>query len=58
LDHLQGAAEAFSHASSLYQSRGMDKMFAVTEKNLGHVNQLLAKTQPKGVPTIDWEDDK
>jgi hypothetical protein len=33
-------------------------MSAVTEKNLGHVNQLLAKTQPKGVPTIDWEDDK
>ena len=58
LDHLQGAAEAFSLASSLYQSQGMDKMSAVTEKNLGHVNQLLAKTQPKGVPTIDWEDDK
>ena len=58
MDHLQGAAEAFGLASSLYQSRGMDKMAAVTEKNLGHVNLLLARTQPKGVPTMQWEDDK
>lgn len=58
MDNLQGAAEAFSLAGSLYQSRGMDKMAAVTEKNLGHVNQLLARTQPKGVPAMQWEEDK
>jgi len=46
--HLQGAAEAFSLSGSFYQSRGMEKMAAVTEKNLRHVNQLLASTQPKG----------
>ncbi|MBT7943235.1 MAG: cyclic nucleotide-binding domain-containing protein [Alphaproteobacteria bacterium] len=48
LSHLQGAAEAFSLSGSFYQSRGMDKMAAVTEKNLRHVNQLLTSTQPKG----------
>jgi hypothetical protein len=32
-------------------------MAAVTDKNLGHVNQLLAQTQPKGVPTMRWEGD-
>ena len=58
MDHLDGAVEAFSLAGSFYQSRDMDKMAAVTEKNLSHVNQLLARTQPKGFPTTQWEDDK
>ena len=33
MDHLDGAVEAFSLAGNFYQSRGMDKMAAVTEKN-------------------------
>ncbi|NQU60308.1 MAG: cyclic nucleotide-binding domain-containing protein [Rhodospirillales bacterium] len=56
--HLLGAAEAFGLASSLYQSRGMGKMASVAEKNLSHVNQLLAQSQPKGPPEMDWEKDE
>ena len=53
--HLQGAAEAFDLAGGVYKARGMAKMAAVTDKNLGHVNQLLAQSAPKGVPTMRWE---
>jgi hypothetical protein len=53
MDHLLGAAEAFDLAGSLYQSRGMGKMAAKKKKNLGHVNQLLAKSQSKGLPSTE-----
>lgn len=56
--HMQGAGEAFGLAASLYQSRGMDKMASVTEKNLSHVNQLLIQFQSQGLPKMDWEKDE
>ncbi len=55
VQHLQGAAEAFELAGGLYKSRGMAKMAAVTDKNLGYVNQLLAQSAPKEVPKMRWE---
>ncbi|MDA1090369.1 MAG: Crp/Fnr family transcriptional regulator [Proteobacteria bacterium] len=56
--HLQGAAEAFDLAGGVYRARGMEKMVAVTDKNLEHVNQLLAHLQPKDLPPMDWESDE
>lgn len=53
--HLKGAAEAFDLAGSLYRARGVEKMAAVAEKNLGHVQQLLTQSGPKGLPKMDWE---
>jgi len=55
--HLEGAAEAFDLAHSFYQSRGMDRMAGITEKNIGHVNQLLSRSAPKGAPKMNWEKD-
>ena len=54
-ERLEGAAEAFDLASGLYRARGMEKMAAVAEKNLGHVQQLLDQSGPKGLPEMDWE---
>ena len=54
-DRLRGAAEAFDLASGVYRARGMNKMAAITEKNLGRVTELLDQTQPKGVPRMRWE---
>lgn len=56
-DHLRGVAEAFDLASGVYRARGMDKIAAITEKNLGRVNRLLDQSQPKGVPRMRWEGD-
>ncbi len=53
-DHLEGAAEAFDLAGGVYRARGMEKMAAITEKNLGHVNQLLARSRPKEAPPL-WD---
>ena len=55
--HLEGAAEAFDLARSVYQSRGMDRIAGITEKNIGHVNQLLSQSAPKGMPKMNWEKD-
>ena len=52
--HLEGAAEAFDLAGGVYRARGMEKMAAITEKNLGHVNQLLARTRPPEPPPL-WD---
>jgi len=57
ITHLEGAAEAFDLAHSFYQSRGMDRMAGITEKNISHVNQLLSQSAPKGVPKMNWEKD-
>jgi len=57
-EHLQGAAEAFDLAGGVYRARGMEKMVAVTEKNLGHVNHLLGQLSPRDLPPLDWEGDE
>ncbi len=56
--HLHRSAEAFDLAGGVYRIRGMEKMVAVTDKNLEHVNQLLAHLQPKDLPPMDWEGDE
>ena len=58
LDHLRGSAEAFDLASGVYRARGMEKMVAVTDKNLERVNQLLTNIMPKDLPPMDWEGDE
>ena len=52
---LEGAREAFDLATGFYKARGMDRMAAITEKNLSHVNQMLAQEPPKGPPRMSWE---
>ena len=49
---LEGAREAFDLASSFYRARGMDRMAAITEKNLSHVNQMLGPGPAKGPPRM------
>lgn len=53
--HLEGAQEAFDLASGFYKARGMDRMAAITEKNLSHVNQMLTRAPAKGPPKMSWE---
>jgi hypothetical protein len=53
--HLEGAAEAFRQAHGLYRTYGATKMIAITEKNLSHVERLLAARDPRGVPKMNWE---
>ena len=50
MNHLQGAAEAFSLAGSLYQSRGMDKMSAVTKKTSATSVNCCRKRSRKAFP--------
>ena len=53
--HLEGAAEAFRQAHGLYRAYGAGRMISITEKNLSHVERLLAARAPKGVPKMSWE---
>ncbi len=53
--HLEGAAEAFRQAHGLYRTYGATRMVSITEKNLSHVERLLAARAPRGVPKMSWE---
>ena len=55
---MRGSAEAFDLAGGVCRARGMEKMVAVTDKNLDRVIQLLAQLAPKDLPPMDWEEDE
>ncbi len=57
-DDIEGAAEAFRQSRDFYKSYGASKLAEITEKNLSHVEKLLRKTAPKGVPRMRWEKDE
>ncbi len=45
---LEGAAAAFENARDVFVSHGATGMTVITEKNLSHVEQLLAGRTPQG----------
>ena len=55
--HLDGAAEAFRQAHDLYATFGAQRMVAITERNLAHVQKVLAHRQPRAGPREALGDD-
>ena len=45
---LEGAAAAFENARDVFVSHGAERMTVITEKNLSHVEHLLAEHVPQG----------
>lgn len=53
---LEGARDAFRTARAIYVERGADRLTAVAEKNLGHVEKAMSRRARKGAPPeLPWE---
>jgi hypothetical protein len=53
---LQGARDAFRTARAIYVEKGAERLAAVAEKNLRHVDKATARRREKKVPPeLPWE---
>ena len=57
LDVLEAAAGAFAQAKAFYAERGSQAMADVADRNLAHVERLVAETATRQTPTLPWEVD-
>lgn len=53
---LEGARDAFRTARAIYVEKGADRLAAVAEKNLGHVDKAMSRRRRKEAPPeLPWE---
>lgn len=53
---LEGARDAFRTARAIYVEKGADRLAAVAEKNLGHVDKAMSRRRKKAnPPELPWE---
>ena len=57
-EHLEQARAAFTSAAEVYRGVGATRQAKVAEKNLAHVQKLLATRNERKMTLYDWADDE